>query len=183
MLRDEDLKALLEEIRDVREALFVESEEQVAGWNYERAETGLPFAELPRSDRYVMLEDYVDWSRYLELGLTRGERDQLMMDAARVETDFAESIIGYEFGELSGEEARALYQRLMEAAASQPSLTEGNLGAVLDAMREAGLDAPAEPEAARVPSPSAIANGRNAPEPVPEKSYGVERDSGHERGR
>ena len=106
MLRDEDLSALLGEIRAAREARFVESEEQVAGWNYERAEAGLPFAALPRSDRYVMLEDYVDWPRYRELGLTLGERDQLMMDAARVEGDLAASIIGYEFGELSGEEAR-----------------------------------------------------------------------------
>ncbi|WP_435018394.1 hypothetical protein TA3x_000367 [Tundrisphaera sp. TA3] len=83
-LTDDDQKALDAELQRIKTARYVRSAEQVAGWDYEQSPDGRGshFHELHESDRQVLVEDYVDWGRYMERGLTPEEQGRIMAEAA-----------------------------------------------------------------------------------------------------
>ncbi len=83
VLGDAAAKELSAELDQIKSATYVESEVQVAGWNYEQGDGGLAFSELPVTDREVMIEDYVDWGKYMERGLTFEDQGRIMYYAAR----------------------------------------------------------------------------------------------------
>ncbi len=79
----ESRKELAAELDRIKRDTYVELEEQVAGWNYTRGDGGLPFHDLPVTDREVLVEDYVDWDKYMERGLTFEDQARVMHEAVR----------------------------------------------------------------------------------------------------
>jgi hypothetical protein len=81
---DEGLrKELAVELDRIKRDTYVELEEQVAGWNYTQGDGGSPYHELPVTDREVLVEDYVDWGKYMERGMTWADQARVMHYAAR----------------------------------------------------------------------------------------------------
>ena len=67
---DGSREELAVELDRIKRDTYVELEEQVAGWNFTQGDGGYPFHELPVTDREVLVEDYVNWNKYMERGLT-----------------------------------------------------------------------------------------------------------------
>ncbi len=67
----------------IKRDTYAELEEQVAGWNFTRGEGGYAYHELPVADREVLVEDYVDWGKYMQRGMTFEDQSRVMHHAAR----------------------------------------------------------------------------------------------------
>ncbi len=67
----------------IKRDTYAELEEQVAGWNFTRGEGGYAYHELPVADREVLVEDYVDWDKYMQRGMTFEDQARVMHHAAR----------------------------------------------------------------------------------------------------
>ncbi len=182
VLGNADAKELAAELDQIKSATYVESEIRVAGWNYEPGDGGLAFNDLPVTDREVMIEDYVDWGKYMERGLTFEDQGRIMYYAAR---DVAEARAN------SGESAHASdFGRLpvdLAQEPEQPSRIEafGRLTAdvVVDPQDHAnrvGMDGFGEVKAVRdrLPSPSEIARDKRPYRPEPWHDRGQEKGRG-----
>jgi hypothetical protein len=80
---DQSRKELAAELDLIKRDTYVQPEEQFPGWNFTRGDGGYPFRELPVVERESLVEDYVDWGKYRERGLTFEDQSRVMHEAAR----------------------------------------------------------------------------------------------------
>lgn len=80
---DQSRKELGVELDRIKRDTYVDSEQQATGSTYTRGEGGYPFHELPVVERESLIEDYVDWGKYMERGLTFEDQGRVMYEAAR----------------------------------------------------------------------------------------------------
>jgi hypothetical protein len=81
-LSDRDAMALEAELQKIKDDTYIDAEEQATGSMYQRGD-GYPFHELPVVERESLIEDYVDWGKYMERGLTFEDQGRVMDGAAR----------------------------------------------------------------------------------------------------
>jgi hypothetical protein len=79
---DQSRIELAADLDRIKRDTYVELEEQVAGWNFTRGEGGYAYHQLPVTDREVLVEDYVDWGKYMQRGLTFEDQARVMHHAA-----------------------------------------------------------------------------------------------------
>jgi hypothetical protein len=122
---DVSRRELAAELDRIKRDTYVELGEQVAGWNYTRGDGGKPFHELPVADREVLVEDYIDWSKYMERGLTFEDQSRVMHEAAR-DPFSRESPPSQEMGDKFRDTANPLhYEVRMEETPTHHPATEG----------------------------------------------------------
>ncbi len=80
---DQSRKELAAELDRIKRDTYVDAEEQATGSMYTRGEGGYPFHELPVVECESLIEDYVDWGKYMERGLTFADQGRVMHEAAR----------------------------------------------------------------------------------------------------
>lgn len=130
-LGDADAKGLMLELEQIKRVTYIESEVQVAGWNYEKGDGGFAFHDLPVADREVMIEDGVDWGKYMERGLTFEDQGRIMFHGARdvpSETEPAANAIKaseHIIADSAGKNENSYDQHLNEAADRAVSRKQG----------------------------------------------------------
>jgi hypothetical protein len=80
---DESRKELAAELERIKRDTYVDAEGQATGWMYKRGAGGYAFHELPVVERKSLIEDYIDWGKYMERGLTDTDQSRIMYHAAR----------------------------------------------------------------------------------------------------